>query len=411
MLDTNTLNNDQNWHPYLFSFTWNSNGFDVRPYELSETNHEHDIEDINGAVPIEFITSSAFDALSVKDSNTIYFVDDNSIYKGDELYGATSFDQLEFSDIEARSITVNGSAVALDGHAHAFNDITGLSDILSGITSSSISKDSVSAQTGTFTSSLTVGNSNVSLEGHTHGMSEVTGLQSAFDGLSSIYAGTSHSHAISDITNLPTILTGISESSLTKDTITGDIGNFRLLSVSGSANFAVNNVSANAISVNGTPVSLEGHTHGVSEITGLSDAISSATSGFASSQHSHSHADITDFDSAVVSAGSSSFAPISHSHAISSVTGLTASLSELSSSIQSLQSQIVPVQCITLAQYEALQTVDASTIYFISDGNRIYRGSVLYAATTFDQLNFSSIEASGITVNGMSVATQDWVTQ
>ena len=290
----------------------------------------------------------------MKDSNTIYFVDDNSIYKGDELYGATSFDQLEFSDIEARSITVNGSAVAIDGHTHAFNDITG--------------------------------------------------LQSAIDGLSSIYAGTSHSHAISDITNLSTILTGVSESSLTKDTITGDIGNFRLLSVSGSANFAVNNVSANAVSVNGTPVSLEGHTHGVSEVTGLVAAISSATSGFASSQHSHSHADVTDFDSAVVSAGSSSFAPISHSHAISSVTGLTASLSELSSSIQSLQSQIVPVQCITLSQYEALQPVDASTIYFISDGNRIYRGSALYAATTFDQLTFSSIEASGITVNGNAVA-------
>ena len=284
MLDANNLNPDQDWHPYLLGVFWDSNGFTVRPYELSETNHEHDIE-------------------------------------------------------------------------------------------------------------------------------EITGLQSAFDGLSSIYAGTSHSHAISDITNLSTILTGVSESSLTKDTITGDIGNFRLLSVSGSANFAVNNVSANAISVNGTPVSLEGHTHGVSEITGLSDAISAATSGFASSQHSHSHADITDFDSAVVTAGSSSFAPISHSHTISSITGLTASLSELSSSIQSLQSQIVPVQCITLAQYEALQTVDASTIYFISDGNRIYRGSVLYAATTFDQLTFSSIEASGITIDGMSVATQSWVTQ
>jgi hypothetical protein len=240
---------------------------------------------------------------------------------------------------------------------------------------------------------------------------------------------TGHEHDIEDITSLSTILTGVSESSLTKDTITGDIGNFRLLSVSGSANFAVNNVSANAITVNGTSVALEGHTHGVSEVTGLAAAISAATSGFASSQHSHSHADVTDFDSAVVTAGSSSFAPISHSHAISSVTGLMSSLSELSSSIQSLQSQITPVQCITLAQYEALQTVDASTIYFISDGNRIYRGSVLYAATTFDQLNFSSIEASDITVNGSAVAleghthgvsditglssyaTQSWVTQ
>lgn len=211
------------------------------------------------------MTSSAFDALSVKDSNTIYFVDDNSIYKGDELYGATSFDQLEFSDIEARSITVNGSAVAIEGHAHALNDITGLSSILSGISETGITKNTVTASVGTFSNSLTVGGSNVALSGHTHGMSEVTGL--------------------------------------------------------------------------------------------------------------------------------------------------SASLSSLNQSIQNLQSQIVPVQCITLSQYESLQSVDASTIYFISDGNRIYRGSVLYAATRFDELTFSSIEASDIKINNMSVATQDWVTQ
>ena len=203
--------------------------------------------------------------MTTKDSNTIYFVDDNSIYKGDELYGATSFDQLQFSDIEARSITVNGSAVAIEGHAHTFNDITGLSVVLSGISETGITKNTVTASVGTFANSLTVGGSNVALSGHTHGMSEVTGL--------------------------------------------------------------------------------------------------------------------------------------------------SASLSSLNQSIQNLQSQIVPVQCITLSQYESLQSVDASTIYFISDGNRLYRGSVLYAATRFDELTFSSIEASDIKINNMSVATQDWVTQ
>lgn len=64
----------------------------------------------------------------------------------------------------------------------------------------------------------------------------------------------------------------------------------------------------------------------------------------------------------------------------------------------------MPVQCITLSQYEALQTIDASTIYFVSDANRIYKGSELYAATHFDELQFSSIEASDITVNGNAVA-------
>lgn len=66
---------------------------------VSVEGHTHSISDVTGLssaiqdlVPIEFITSSAFDALATKDSNKIYFVDDNSIYKGDELYGATTFD-------------------------------------------------------------------------------------------------------------------------------------------------------------------------------------------------------------------------------------------------------------------------------------------------------------------------------
>lgn len=151
-------------------------------------------------------------------------------------------------------------------------------------------------------------------------MSEVTGLQSAIDGLSSIYAGTSHSHAISDITNLSTILTGVSESSLTKDTITGDIGNFRLLSVSGSANFAVNNVSANAISVNGTPVSLEGHTHGVSEVTGLSNVLSGISeTGISKNTVT---ASVGTFSSSLT-VGGSNVALSGHTHAVSDITGLS----------------------------------------------------------------------------------------
>lgn len=68
--------------------------------------------------PIVFIGESQFADLASKDSDTIYFVDDNSIYKGSELYAAASFDELHFSSIEASSITVDGNAVALDGHSH-----------------------------------------------------------------------------------------------------------------------------------------------------------------------------------------------------------------------------------------------------------------------------------------------------
>lgn len=35
MLDSNTLDPNLNWHPYLIRVTWNSNGFEVQPYELA----------------------------------------------------------------------------------------------------------------------------------------------------------------------------------------------------------------------------------------------------------------------------------------------------------------------------------------------------------------------------------------
>lgn len=163
MLDTDTLNPDQNWRPYLISVTWNSNGFDVRPYELSETNHDHD----------------------------------------------------------------------------------------------------------------------------------------------DVYASISHSHAISDVTDLSTILSGITSSSIEKDTVTADIGYFRLLSVSGSANFAVNTVSANAVTVNGTEVALVGHSHSVADIDGLSTALS----GYASASHTHDISDITNLQTTL-----SAFAESDHTH-------------------------------------------------------------------------------------------------
>lgn len=94
---------------------------------FASSSHTHDLSEISGAVPIVFMSSSAFDSLSPKNASTIYFVDNNRIYKGSELYAATTFDQLTFNEIEASSITVNGSSVALDGHTHGVSDITGLS--------------------------------------------------------------------------------------------------------------------------------------------------------------------------------------------------------------------------------------------------------------------------------------------
>ena len=177
-------------------------------------------------------------------------------------------------------------------------------DGLQGLTSSAIEKDSaafnqVSASTATFenlvvtgdvtmslssvsfgeiaASSITVSGSAVALEGHGHSVDDISGL----DSILSDYASASHSHVIADVTGLSDILSGITSSTIYKDSgtfdqVTADVGNFRLISVSGSANFQVNNVSANSVTVNGSNVSIEGHTHGASEITGLVEAMASS---------------------------------------------------------------------------------------------------------------------------------------
>ena len=125
------------------------------------------------------MTQSDYDNLNPKNTGRIYFTSDtHRIYKGSDLYAATTFDQLNFSAIEASSITVDGSAVSLEGHSHAMSEVEGLDaalsgfassghthNELSGITSTSISKAnasfaSVSANTGTF-DNLVVANASV----------------------------------------------------------------------------------------------------------------------------------------------------------------------------------------------------------------------------------------------------------
>ena len=200
----------------------------VNGSQVSLEGHTHTASEISGVAPMSFISLSAYEALAVKDSNVVYFVSDaNRIYKGDELYAATTFDQLTFSSIEVSDLSVNGSAVSLEGHVHSVADISELGDMLSG------------------------------------------------------YASTQHSHVIADVIGLSDILSGITSSTIYKDSgtfdqVTADVGNFRLISVSGSANFQVNNVSANSVTVNGSNVSIEGHTHGASEITGLVEAMASS---------------------------------------------------------------------------------------------------------------------------------------
>lgn len=136
----------------------------------------------------------------------MYFTSDtHRIYKGDDLYAATTFDQLDFREIQVSSMIVNGSQVSLEGHGHQMSEIEGLESAalqlsmmataMSGISESTISKTSATFQDLTVTgdvtfsvdqldfqsltaSSLMVNGSQVALEGHTHSFGDVDGLSS-----------------------------------------------------------------------------------------------------------------------------------------------------------------------------------------------------------------------------------------
>lgn len=467
-----------------------------------------------------YLSQSDYDSLASKNNGRIYFTSDtHRIYKGSELYAATTFDELSFSEIQVSSIMVDGKVVSLEGHGHSMSDIDGLDAAistatsgfalenhthpeLSGLTSSSITKDTgtftnlvvtgevtmslssvdfqninassltvngnavsleghshstseitglesmITAATSSFASAdhthnisditsltakvtgltsskveknigiftslsadnatfgdinvtgtaslsttnvtastltaaagsftnLTVGGSSVALVGHTHPASEVTGLQSVLDGLSSTYALASHSHAISDITNLAPILYGITSSSVEKDTVTADIGYFRLLSVSGSANFAVNNVSANAVTVNGTNVALVGHSHSVADVDGLSTALN----GFASSEHTHDE-----------------------------LSGLTSStIDRLSGSFNALTASTATFGSINVANSATFDitnlVADAITV---SDLN--LTGTLSVASTSVSSMTVTDLSVTGtLTLNSKSIATQEYV--
>ena len=267
------LNPDANWHPYLISFTWDTNGFSVRPYELSETSHDHD----------------------------------------------------------------------------------------------------------------------------------------------DVYASISHSHAISDITNLAPILSGITSSSLEKDTVTADIGNFRLLSVSGSANFMVNNVSANAVTVNGTNVALVGHSHSVADIDGLGTMLSGyASSGhthseYAEVSHSHVIADVTNLETTL-----SGFASSGHTH--SELSGITqTSISKANGDFVVLTASTATFTNLTVstATFD-VEVIDTSAINVVdlTASNLNITNTVQIVGASVSALNVGDLNVSGsMLYNSKEVATQEYVQQ
>ena len=300
-------------------------------------------------------------------------------------FTATNVEAEEISASTATfgDINVTGTASLNATHVSA-STLTADSGTFTNLTVVSASFEATSIEASAIvTSSITVGGSAVALVGHTHPASEVTGLQSVLDGLSSTYASISHVHAISDITNLSTILTGITESGIEKDTVTADIGYFRLLSVSGSANFAVNTVSANAVTVNGTEVALSGHTHSVADIDGLSTALS----GFASSGHTHE--ELTGITQTSISKANGNFGVLTASTA--TFTNLTVSTATF--------------------DVEVIDTSSINVVYLTASNLNITNNLEIVGASV-SALNVEDLNVSGsMLYNNKEVATQEYVQQ
>lgn len=181
------------------------------------------------AQQIQFIqlTQSQYDGLADLTSNKLYFTTDtHRIYKGADLYAATEFDQLNFTNISASGITVNGSNVSLEGHTHLITDVADLNGVLTGITATGITKTN-----GSFSGTLSA---------------------ATISGTGATFIGT------------------VSASTLSGTAVNGTNGNFTG-TVSASA------IVASSLTVGGSSVALSGHTHSINDVTNLSTTLSGIT--------------------------------------------------------------------------------------------------------------------------------------
>lgn len=424
---------------------------------FASLGHTHSISDIASLSSIlTGITSNSIEKDTVTASTIIA-----NVGEFDTLYVNGDAD-FEVNNVDANAVTVNGTSVALEGHTHSvadisdfasaislatsefasashthvIGDIQSLTAKVSGLTSNKVSKanaeftnlsadnadltsisassatfgdinvtgtaslsttnvtaSTLTAETGSFTS-LTVGGNSVALEGHTH--SQYAASDHNHNG---VYASISHSHAISDVTDLSSILSGITSSSIEKDTVTADIGYFRLLSVSGSANFALNSVSANSMTVNGTSVALVGHAHSVADIDGLSTALSA----YASASHSHAISDIADLESTL-----SAFASSGHTHG--QLAGITSStIDKDSGNFVTLSASTATFETMTVsgsATFDITNLVaDAITV---SDLN--LTGTLSVSSTAISAMTVTDMSVTGtLTLNNKSIATEEYV--
>lgn len=150
-------------------------------------------------------------------------------------------------------------------------------------------------------------------ETHSHGISDVTGLQTALDGkqASGSYASATHGHAIADVTGLQTALDG--------------------KQASGSYAAAT-------------------HGHAISDVTGLQNELNGkqAAGSYAAASHSHAISDVTGLQTALDGKQASG------SYITSDTTGISGADS------------ITNIVSLTQAEYDALGSKSASTLYVIT---------------------------------------------
>ena len=435
-----------------------------------------------------YLTQSDYDGLTPQTSKIYFTSDTHRIYKGSDLYAATTFDQLNFSTISASGIFVDGSAVSLEGHSHSMSDISGLDaaisaatsnfatwghqhviadvtnlpGIVSGITTTGITKSdgnftnlnatsvqasamnvtgvgtfsSVSASTATFGNLVVTGDVSMTLSQVTFGSIMASDIQ--VDGTSVALVG--HTHVMSEITDLDTTafassnhthpeLSGLTSSTITKDTgtftnldatsitasgvevnggiqastVSASSATFQSLTVTGEVTMSLSsvdfqNINASSLTVNGSAVSLEGHSHSASEISGLDAVISAATSSFATSGHTHNISDITSLATKVSGLTSSK---------VEKTNGVFTNLSTTNLVVSSAEIEAISIEAssMTVNGTGTFNAVSASTATF-GDINVTGTASLSTTNVTASTLTAGAGSFTTLTVGGSNVALE-----
>ena len=130
---------------------------------------------------VQFIqlSQAEYDNISSKKNGSIYFTTDtHRIYKGGDLYASTTFDTLKFEDLSATSIKVDGVDVSLEGHKHSKADIIDFPTKVGDFENDSGYLTETDLQDIEFVElqaqSLKVNGKDVSVDGHTHTKSEIS---------------------------------------------------------------------------------------------------------------------------------------------------------------------------------------------------------------------------------------------